>query len=353
MAAVVLEILLRAFAPQPLGMSYRTPEGLTLHIPGARVRYARQEFDHSIEINSLGLRDREYAVAKPEGVLRILVLGDSYAEGSQVRLEETFAKRLETALAARFSRPRFEVWNGGVAGYGTAHEIAFFEHYGRSLAPDVVILAFSAGNDVLDNASSKFFRWEDGTLRELPLERPAPLELRSLRVKEFLASRFHVYQFLRDRVHHLRGLGQPARPERLRSHRTDLLAPGSDASDSAWQLTEALLDRLQQEVAAAGAGLLLIAIPMRLQVDDAEWTAFSASAGAPLERDALQRRLATYARERGTPFLDLLPALRDANRIEPAYYRIDAHFNARGHEIAAREILEALVRHGMVPAAVG
>ena len=33
------------------------------------------------EINSLGFRDREHSLQKPEGVFRVLVLGDSVTEG--------------------------------------------------------------------------------------------------------------------------------------------------------------------------------------------------------------------------------------------------------------------------------
>ena len=41
-----------------------------------------------LTINSRGLRDREYALAKPAGVRRVLVLGDSYTWGYGVANDE-------------------------------------------------------------------------------------------------------------------------------------------------------------------------------------------------------------------------------------------------------------------------
>ncbi|MGH7898239.1 MAG: hypothetical protein ACREQQ_09815, partial [Candidatus Binatia bacterium] len=69
-AALLTEAGLRVFAPQPLGLSSLTPEGITLHIPNAEIRYRRSEFDHVVETNSLGLRDREIARRKPPGTFR-------------------------------------------------------------------------------------------------------------------------------------------------------------------------------------------------------------------------------------------------------------------------------------------
>ena len=347
-ALAVAEGLLRWVSPQPLGMSYLAPSGLTLHIPNARIRYARQEFDHWVTMNSLGLRDREVAREKPPGTFRILVLGDSYAEGAQVPLEETFAKRLESSLSRRFPSRPWEVINGGVAGYGTAHELKFFHVYGRSFAPDLVIVAFAAGNDLHDNRHSPFFRWKGDRLEERNLRAPSRAELLEARLKELFASHSHLYQFLRDRYHAFRTEIRPERDQTLRVHRTAVLAPSaSEDVQRDWRLTEDLLDRLSSSVAGAGARLLLVAVSMRLQVDDVEWETF-ARGRAELDRAAVQKRLASYASARGIPFLDLLPALQRAHRAERAYYRIDGHFNARGHAIAADEILGGLLSHRLI-----
>jgi hypothetical protein len=148
----------------------------------------------------------------------------------------------------------------------------------------------------------------------------------------------------------IRGFGDPNRGEVIRRHRMGVLRDDIDAAlERDWQLTEALLDRLRDEVARAYAGFLLVSIPIRMQVEDAEWAEFEKAAGRPLDREAIQRHLAGWASARDVPFVDLLPALRDASRQQPVYFRIDAHWNARGHALAAREILAALASQGLLP----
>jgi lysophospholipase L1-like esterase len=97
-----------------------------------------------VTINSRGLRDREYPAAKPPGVYRILMLGDSTTFGWGVPLEQTVAKILERELnrSGVAGYRRVEVINGGVGNYGTVQEVAHYKTYDRALHPDLVILQY-------------------------------------------------------------------------------------------------------------------------------------------------------------------------------------------------------------------
>ena len=55
--------------------------------------------NRQLTINSKGLRDREHEYEKPDGVRRILVLGDSYVWGYGVADDEVFTEVLEPDLA--------------------------------------------------------------------------------------------------------------------------------------------------------------------------------------------------------------------------------------------------------------
>lgn len=97
-----------------------------------------------VSINSHGLRDREYARAKPAGVYRVVMLGDSTTLGWGVALEQTVAKLLETELNALQvpGYDRFEVLNAGVGNYGTVQEVTHYLTYERDFHPDLVILQY-------------------------------------------------------------------------------------------------------------------------------------------------------------------------------------------------------------------
>jgi hypothetical protein len=99
--------------------------------------------------NSLGLRDREYASPKPSATFRILMLGDSYTEGGGLQLEQTVAKRVETALGAR-GCGAYEVVNAGTASYSPILEYLRLERLGPVLQPDLVVLNFDM-TDVHDD----------------------------------------------------------------------------------------------------------------------------------------------------------------------------------------------------------
>ncbi len=96
-------------------------------------------FGH-VRINSLGMRDVERPAAKPAGVFRVLVLGDSITLGAGMPLDDTYPKVMERALDRE--RPGVEVWNGGVIGYNARQEAAWFERHGVELSPDLVVIGF-------------------------------------------------------------------------------------------------------------------------------------------------------------------------------------------------------------------
>ena len=66
------------------------------------------------EVNSEAFRDRETSREKVEGVVRVVLLGDSVAFGHGVPVEQDVADQLEVALG-----DGYEVLNFGVGGYNT------------------------------------------------------------------------------------------------------------------------------------------------------------------------------------------------------------------------------------------
>jgi lysophospholipase L1-like esterase len=120
------------------------------NVPGFRAR----TFGQPLTINSHGLRDREYTVAKPADVTRILVLGDSYTWGYGVADGDLYTEVLEERLNERVGG--FEVLNAGVSGWGTDQEYLWFREEGVRYEPDIVVLTFFF-NDLDEVVSSTMY----------------------------------------------------------------------------------------------------------------------------------------------------------------------------------------------------
>src|SRR5688572_5172913 len=285
-AVLLAEGVLRLFGPTPklvyqpnayYGWGYRPNDTFSWTTEGREI---------PIEINSLGLRDHEYSYEKPEGVSRVLVLGDSFPEALQVHLDDSFSKVLERALNTRGRS--VEVLNAGMSGFGTDNALLYFTHEGYKYQPDIVLLSFYVGNDIRNNwhtleeldvgGSRKphFEITQNGlALRDYPF---VDHESFGTRARLFMNRNVRLYSFARDLRDRMRATG----------------AAGGDASsgvakipldlqvfeiqpsvewERAWQVTDGVLHELRDEVAARGASLFVVVVPTAFQIHPEIWDA--------------------------------------------------------------------------------
>lgn len=94
--------------------------------------------DVMVDINSDGLRDKEYPLAKGDKY-RIIFLGDSLTFGWGVQENETFASLIEEDLN---SNQPTEVINFGTGNYNTEQEVNLFIDKGLKYSPDKVVLFY-------------------------------------------------------------------------------------------------------------------------------------------------------------------------------------------------------------------
>src|SRR5687767_11976637 len=134
------------------------PWGLRYNDPGATYRHKSRDGTWQFTINRQGMRaDRDYHYVKPPGRLRVLVVGDSFAIGYEVGVEQTFAMVLERELRRR--NVDVEVLNAGVSGYSTAEAALYLERELIKYQPDVVVSS-AYENDFADNLRSDLLRLE-------------------------------------------------------------------------------------------------------------------------------------------------------------------------------------------------
>jgi len=138
--------------------------GLRYNEPGARYRHKSADVNIRLRINAQGMRaDHDYSYSKPEGVKRIVSLGDSFTIGYEVDVEQCFSSVLEREL--NDAGIRVEVLNCGVSGFSNAEECLYLERELMKYAPDLVLVSFY-GNDLVDNVRTGLFRLADNELVE-------------------------------------------------------------------------------------------------------------------------------------------------------------------------------------------
>jgi lysophospholipase L1-like esterase len=143
----ILDIPPRPLAPLPIP-TYRLSADPILEYefrPGYRP--TEEPFDSAHKgyaINDDGFRDYEYAVQKPTGTYRIIVLGDSTTAGNGVlNLDAVYTKRLEKLLNTPANPSvHYEVLNMGVGGYHTLQEVETLRVKGLKYNPDMVLVTF-------------------------------------------------------------------------------------------------------------------------------------------------------------------------------------------------------------------
>jgi hypothetical protein len=260
-----------------------------------------------------------------------VALGDSVTFGLEVPIEQTYPKVLERELL-NHGRAAVEVINAGVPGYGTRQELAWLRAYGVRLSPDLVILGFFVGNDVLDNRMTP-----DEKLRLLGLaaggyERrrftsDEPGRIWAPRpVKRFLRDHSVLYLYIATAFNNvLDAFGFTASP--------DAAHPPGD-----WQETLDLVRRTRAAATSAGATTLLVILPVESQVHHGWLRGYRAS-------DGPQRILLAACEREGLVCVDLLPRFRaDAHPSELFTAPGGGHLTSRGHLLAATAIFEAVQR---------
>ena len=340
----------------------------------AAATYKRREYTVEVRINSLGLRDPERAVEPTPGVFRVLALGDSFVEGYTVDLPLTVTQRLEARL--RESGCPSEVINGATQAYSTDQEYLFYRSEGARYQPSLVLLFFY-WNDVIYSDRQDYF----GTPKPAFEMGGGALRLHRYPVKEKVKEAREaakaepeespkgsaLLELLRERLwvgapdaHDALarlGLWNPIpkstpRLEMLVYDRRDL-APVEDA----WEKVAAIVKALKEDVEAHGSTLAVVHIPGRMEVQDSSWQAtkklYRLAEGA-WDLDKVKHKLQALGASIGVPVIDLVPALREAESpFKSTYFMFDGHWNARGHEVAARAVYDWMKQSASLSSACG
>ncbi|MCB0328767.1 MAG: SGNH/GDSL hydrolase family protein [Bdellovibrionales bacterium] len=127
-----------------------------------------QFYGYSGASNSLGFRDKERSIERPDGVVRrILALGDSTTAGLWIENDaDVYPAQLEKLYADE--RRAIEVLNFGVNGYNTSQEVEMLREKGLQYKPDLIVLGYCLNDRFQDDGGIYGFLIEEAKKSKSP-----------------------------------------------------------------------------------------------------------------------------------------------------------------------------------------
>ncbi len=306
--------------------------------PNTYSRIQTPEFDYVQRVNNLGLRGLDVEVRKPEGVLRILTLGDSFTLGTGVEDDETASHLLESKLNAKGAH--VQVVNGGVDSYSPILAHLRLTRRLAELEPDLVILLFDMGDLVQEQAYRAVATLgPDGDIVAIDGRRRRTLgnRLRSFANHHLILTRLILY-------YASRALSPPGPMDVVTTANRETLAHtlASDHQnrDAQWEAVFESIRATRAFCDGIGADLLLVLYPCGHQVGEDEWAVgrrLFVPEGAEIS-DRSVDRLLDFAQTSGIRVLNTFPAFRAYDGDSPLYYERDLHWTPAGQRLLADEL---------------
>ncbi len=307
------------------------------HIPNAVYTQARAGYQVRYAINARGFRGPEPAV-KASGVKRLVVIGDSIAEGHGNEFEQTFPYLLNKHLRNK----GWEVVNAGVQGASPIYYAANAERY-LALQPDAVLLLLYE-NDMRED------RVRETIYFKLPSLDDAD---RILQPSAQYSPPWSYLLLALTRLRHsflLSPLERLIANNKKQTERNKEYQPSPNADpflisaaslDECWRLSETYLDYLAAVLHQRGVRLLVANLSIHA-VRPGSSTARQTYART------LDERASAWAGRRRLPFLSLLPVARQAfaeQRAAEVIITGDGHPTAATHARIEAALRPWLLRH--------
>ncbi len=380
-SAIFLEISLSRFLPQKTyNWLYRGTKGcyrksdFTVFTLMPDCKIPMQNYDthenFTMDINSLGLRGENITQEKTKGVPRILFEGDSFTLGFGVKNDEVVTSKLAYLFKSSSETGAFagsEVVNAGYAGgFGPDGYFLHLKNNGMKFQPDLVIFGLFLFNDFSDMEDNEWIGTGKWGEPEKIVSRSTAVDDSGYLIPKILPL---VYRLPILKNSHLAVLSASAfaRMGALMKHYTDRIYfklypptfPGGDATDDnligayrsacifadkchrkTMHLYSDLLSLFKASEELAGKKFLVLLVPAEFQIYPEKLAKYH-DEGLPFDSATQpdpnpQRRLKKMLDNEKIKYLDLLPVFR--KETQRTYFENDGHWNAYGHEVAAREI---------------
>ena len=323
---LVFEMLTRLVLPQDYrttslnGLPTAKDDSVLGHLnqPGAHVRLDAPEFSVEYIVSDEGFRDEvTHSLPKPDSVLRILLLGDSFTWGAGVAYDGIWPVVFERRCLA--DGLPVDVIKAGVSGYDTRQEVLYLQRLLPKYRPDIVILAFLP-NDLVTNLPMS----GNDSLESRQALKQDSLLVRNQGVKD---SPFHVVTLLKRLLIANDFLYTKLYFNTDRSQYFS--APMTDRLKAQVAITKELLAKALTYCRSNNAAFVAYSIPQQIQV------LVKARNDHPpgIDVDFIDQEFSAFARDSSFTWIPALPELvqRYQSDGKDLFYRLNGHLNREGN----------------------
>lgn len=286
-------------------------------------------------VNEDGFYTFPYNLEKPQDVLRIGFVGDSFLIGV-VPHSENFVNVFQREIQANFPDKKVEVINWGMPCIGPRYEEKILETIGYKAKPDYLIWMFFVGNDFTDEL----------------------VEGEKLPISNLITKNIYSARLIRNIHKALRGQmltkevrkGDKYDPEKptypyetyltIEREKLNLLRESTFPSKS-WESIKQTMLRFKDNCDQKKAICSVVMIPDEIQVNKKLLNDVLVSEKKDKSNIKIsypQVLMTEYFKEKQIPFLDLLSVFQEKGESQILFHPNDTHWNIEGNKLASDEI---------------
>jgi lysophospholipase L1-like esterase len=319
------EGIVRIFVPQEMSGTWRvtTKNGYFVNKSEGTVRH---QFGQKVVTYTFYEPHLRGTPLKEKGI-RILVIGDSFTFGWNLKKEDTFLQHLQNYSDQEFGYDKFYFLNAGVGGSGTAGQVAFIEDFADRIKPDIVLIVLNAWDA---KRSLKKNLYELTSESDLSLKRNI---IKANKIRD-IVNALPGYQWICEHSHLFRVI---RRSWMIFRHKLDVdeksTIPERDQGESssdALRLEQSLFYRLKMLCEKNNADLF---------VTTTGWNAMPEPRGDLAGNDRFIADADKFFEGLNIPFYDISPYVTDMWALDyDKYFSSDFHPNETGSALIGRTV---------------
>lgn len=310
-------------------------------------------------VSAQGFRN-EFVPPKQPGEFRVLMLGDSFTQGSAVEVQHAIPQLTQGLLRSAVKSRKITVVNAGIGGSGPIQQLGMLVNRGLALAPDLAVLQLLPVNDVMDSLAidrvylqsynREWVRWIEPLWRseEWPYNVEHWLRGHSRVYREIsrITNKAVPFNFLLRQIRWVGEFGKrielppnAPRPFYLESK----LSESYPELELGFQRLEEYVLKIRDVCRDNGIDFAVYIMPGHNALDDETWDGYVEEYGEIWTRYSDFDRINAFIEREKIATFDIREALSTYDHIGDYYYLLDGHLTPAGNRIVAEEIREFIL----------